>query len=132
MRAILDSGPIITLWNQEQGRLEWAKDLFRRFSGPYYVTELMLAEVAYLTGRHRDIVTALRSKRFLLEHTILEQLDDVESYLDKFPHCDLADASILALSERHRRLAILTNDRRHFVTYRRHDGSAPELELPPD
>ncbi|HEV2437654.1 MAG TPA: hypothetical protein VG077_16795 [Verrucomicrobiae bacterium] len=130
MRAILDAGPLVTLWNQEGKRLAWARNIFERFSGPYYVTEPILAEVAHLTGKDKLIVEGLRAGKFLLPQTLMDQLDDIDRCLDQFDHCDLADASLVALSEQYRRLSILTEDRRHFVTYRRADGSALPLELP--
>lgn len=131
MRAILDSGPLIALWNREKNYRAWVESLFRRFSGPYHVTEPILTEVAHLTGRDRLIVEGLRDGRFLLADGLVDQLGSIEALLEKFPHCDLADASIVALSERHRRLRVLSTDRRHLVTYRRQDGSALPVELPP-
>jgi len=61
---------------------------------------------------------------------LLDQLEDIERSLQKFRHCDLADASVIALSERYRRLSVLSLDRRHFTTYRRADGSAVPVVLP--
>jgi predicted nucleic acid-binding protein len=131
MRAILDSGPLVALWNAESELAAWVHDLFQRFSGPYYVTEPMLTEVSHLTGRDKAIIEGLRTGRFLLTEGLIEQVADIERVLDQFPHADLADASLVALSERHRRLSILSTDRRHFLTYRREDGTALQLELPP-
>jgi hypothetical protein len=51
MRAILDSGPLIALWNAEPEHLPWVEEVFKSFAGPYYVTEPVLTEVAHLTGR---------------------------------------------------------------------------------
>jgi len=130
VRAILDSGPLIALWNAEPDHLPWVEELFQRFAGPYYVTEPVLTEVALLTGRDKLIVEALKSGRFLLPEGLLDQLDDIDRSLEKFPHCDLADASVIALSERHRRLSVLSLDRRHFLTYRRADGSPVPVVLP--
>jgi hypothetical protein len=64
MRAILDSGPLIALWNAETDHLSWVEGVFKRFAGPYYVTEPVLTEVAHLTGRDRHIVEALKSGKF--------------------------------------------------------------------
>ena len=47
MRAILDSGPIIALWNAELTHLRWVEEVFRRFAGPYYVTEPVLTEIVH-------------------------------------------------------------------------------------
>lgn len=130
MRAILDSGPLIALWNRERKFLSWVENLFVKFSGPYHVTEPILTEVAHLTGRDKAIVQGLNEGRFLLTDGLMDQVEDLEWCLNKFPHCDLADASIIALSERHRRLKVLSMDRRHFVTYRRRDRSGLPLVLP--
>lgn len=131
MRAILDSGPLIALWNREKKYRSWVEAIFREFSGPYYVTEPVLTEVAHLTGRDRLIVEGLRSGRFLLTDGLMDQIDEIEIFLQRFSHCDLADASVIALSERYRRLRVLSTDRRHFATYRRRDGSALPVELSP-
>ena len=130
MRAILDSGPVIALWNSEPEHLSWVEQMFHRYTGPYYLTEPVLTEIAHLTGRAQLIVEALKSGKFLLPETLLAQLDEVERALRKFPHCDLADASVIALSERYRRVGVLTLDRRHFNTYRRADGSPLPVVLP--
>jgi hypothetical protein len=130
VRAILDSGPLITLWNEEPDHLPWVQEVFKRFAGPYYVTEPVLTEVAHLTGRDKLIVEALKSGKFLLPEGLLDQLDDIERSLQKFPHCDLADASVIALSERYRRVRVLSSDRRNFLTYRRADGSPVPVVLP--
>jgi uncharacterized protein len=130
MRAILDSGPLIALWNTEADHLPWVEEVFKRFAGPYYVTEPVLTEVAQLTGRHKLIVEALKSGRFLVPEGLLDQLDDIDRSLQRFPRCDLADASVIALSERYRRVSVLSIDRRHFTTYRRADGSPLPLVLP--
>src|SRR5581483_754258 len=130
MRAILDSGPLIALWNAEPAHLLWVEELFKRFAGPYYVTEPVLTEVAHLTGRDSLIVEALKTGKFLVPEGLLDQLEDIERSLRKFPHCDLVDASVIALSERYRRVSVLSLDRRHFTTYRRADGTRVPAVLP--
>jgi predicted nucleic acid-binding protein len=131
MRAILDSGPLIAAWNKADALHLWSEELFKTYSGPFYVTEPILTEVAHLTGRDRAIVEGLKTQRFLLVHVLLEQIRCVEWCLGKWDHCDLADATIIALSESLRRFDVLSTDRRHFSTYFRRDGSALPLVLPP-
>jgi predicted nucleic acid-binding protein len=131
MRAILDSGPLIAAWNADDEHHSWAVGLFQTYSGPFYTSEPVLTEVAHLTGRDREIVDGLRARRFLLEAGILHQIEDIEYYLGKWKHCDLADATMIALSEAKRRLDVISTDRRHFSTYRHRDGSSLPLVLPP-
>lgn len=114
----------------EPDHLAWVEEVFKRFAGPYYVTEPVLTEIAHLTGRDKLIVEALKSGKLLVPEGLLDQLDDIDRSLQKFPRCDLADASVIALSERYRRVSVVSLDRRHFLTYRRADGSKVPVVLP--
>jgi predicted nucleic acid-binding protein len=131
MRAILDSGPLIAAWNRDDAFHRWSGELFKAYSGPFYVSEPILTEVAHLTGRDMAIVEGLKTGRFLLADSLLEQIQCVEWCLQKWTHCDLADATVIGLSEKLRRFDVLSTDRRHFSTYFRPDGSALPLVLPP-
>ena len=95
MRAILDSGPLIAAWNKDDTLHLWSEKLFKTYSGPFYVTEPILTEVAHLTGRDRTIVEGLKNRRFLLVDTLLEQIPYLEWCLGKWTHCDLADAMVM-------------------------------------
>ena len=132
--AILDAGPLISLWGRvDKEKVEhraWAQELFQKFSGPFFTTEMVLSEVAHLTGRDLQIIELVRSGYLLIDASLKEDAPAIERCLMTYPYCDLADASVLAVSERRLKLKILTTDRRHFSTYRRRDKSAPELELP--
>lgn len=109
---------------------EWARQLFTRFHGPFHVSELVLAEVSHLTGRDAQIAQLIRGGHFLPAVSMWSEPATFERCLAAFPHCDLADASVITASERWPRLPVLTTDRRHFVTYRRADSSPLPLELP--
>ena len=130
MRAILDSGPLIALWRDGEEHAAWAENIFQEFSGPFYVTEAILTEVGHLTGMDKEIIAGLKTGRFIIEGTMRDDLATIERCCKKYSHCDLADASIIALSERHPKLKVITTDRRHFATYRRKDGSQLPLILP--
>jgi predicted nucleic acid-binding protein len=129
MRAILDSGPLIAAWNAKDEHHRWARRIFQKYSGPFHVTEPILTEVAHLTGRDRMIIEGVRSGRFILESGF-QNVEHIERLLEQFEHCDLADATVVGLSDRLRRLNVLSTDRRHFVTYRRSDGSALPMVFP--
>lgn len=130
MRAILDSGLLVALWRKQDEHKEWAIDLLRKFTGPFYVTELVLAEVSHMTGRERDIIAGLKNGRFILGADLVEDLETIDRCCSTYSQCDLADASIVAASERFPRLQVLTTDRKHFRTYRRGDGSPLPLVIP--
>jgi predicted nucleic acid-binding protein len=130
MRAILDSGPLVALWREGEKHAIWAEKIFQEYAGPFYVTEPILTEIAHLTAMDKQIIAGLKTGRFILDSTMLDDLSTIERCCVKYPHCDLADASVVALSERHPTLKVITTDRRHFVTYRRNDRSALPLILP--
>jgi len=120
----------VALWRPQDKHKLWAQKIFREFSGPFYVTELVLSEVSHLTGRDADILAGLKTGRFIIGADVSGDLAVLEKCCSKYPHCDLADASVIAASERRPALQVLTADRRHFVTYRRSDGSALPLAMP--
>ena len=134
MTAILDAGPLVALWGrvdrEKEAHRDWARKLFHDYQGPFYTSELVLCEVAHLTGRDEELVDLVRKGYLTMGAVLKEDLDAIERCLHAYPHCDLVDASVIAASERRPKLPILTTDRRHFTTYRRRDKSAPKLVLP--
>jgi predicted nucleic acid-binding protein len=130
MRAILDSGPLVALWRARDQNKSWAERIFQEYTGPFYVSEAVLTEVSHLTGMDGEITEGLRRGRLIIGATLAEDLEAIQRCLSAYPHCDLADASVVAASERRVSLNVLTTDRRHFSTYRRKDGSPLPIVLP--
>ena len=130
MKAILDAGPLIAAWNKDDAHHEWAKNLFTKFTGPYFTTESVLTEVAHMTGQDTLIVEGVRSGKFIVAGNIHQDASAMARALAVYPDCDLADASLIALSERRPQVHVLTTDKRHFVKYRRADRTAMPLETP--
>ncbi|MDQ6630487.1 MAG: hypothetical protein M3Y82_01875 [Verrucomicrobiota bacterium] len=134
MKAILDAGPLIALWGRmEKGEdkyQKWASDIFNRYSGPFFTSEAVLCEVGFMTGRNDDILTAIEKKHFIVATSFERDFAAMSRVLNGFIHCDLADSSVVVLSEKLPLLDVLTIDRRHFLTYRRADKSALPLVLP--
>ena len=130
MKAILDAGALIALFNKEDQNHPWAKQMFKRYAGPYFTTEPVLTEVAHMTGQDALIVEAIRTGKFKIPVSLLVDAASIERALQAYQDCDLADASIIALSEKHAAIKVLTTDVRHFVKYRRTDKSPIPLEIP--
>jgi predicted nucleic acid-binding protein len=55
----------------------------------------------------------------------------VRTLLARYNRMDLADASIVIMSELHARSQVLTVDRRDFSVYRRHDRQVIDFIAPP-
>ena len=129
MMAILDAGPLISSFKKDE-HSSWAREIFKKHLGSFYVSELILAEVAHLTERDEELAAMVKAGKFIAGAEIWEDIHAMERCIKAYPHCDLADASIIVASERRPRLNVLTTDRRHFVTYRHADGSPLPLILP--
>jgi predicted nucleic acid-binding protein len=55
----------------------------------------------------------------------------MRTLMARYPRMDLADASIVMMSELHTRCQVLTVDRRDFAVYRRHDRQVIPFVGPP-
>jgi len=55
----------------------------------------------------------------------------VRTLMARYERMDLADASIVAMSELHDRCQVLTVDRRDFTVYRRNDRQVIDFIAPP-
>ncbi|MGA3268989.1 MAG: hypothetical protein ABSE16_19495 [Verrucomicrobiota bacterium] len=66
----------------------------------------------------------------MIAGTLLQDAAAMERAMDSYPDCDLADASIIALSERRPTMPVLTCDKRHFIKYRRTDHTPLPIETP--
>jgi predicted nucleic acid-binding protein len=129
MMAILDSGPLISVWNKDEFE-PWAVEVFRRHQGPFYTTELVLCEVAHLTSRDAEIAEMVKTGKLLIGASLRDDAEAIARHLERYPHCDLADASVIVASEKRPKLPVISVDRRHFGTYRRTNGTALPVELP--
>jgi len=130
MKAILDAGPLIAAWDKSDKHHQWAKTTLKQYSGPYLTTELVLCEVAHMTGKDAAILEGVRTGRFLIGVSLKADAAAMQRVLFAYGHSDLADASIVVLSEKEPHLPVLTTDKRHFSTYRRADKTALPMVAP--
>ena len=124
MKAILDAGPLIAAWNTDDEHHAWAQSIFKEYGGPFYTTESVLTEVAHMTGQDDLVIEGVKTGRFVVAGSLHQDAAAIERLLAAYSQCDLADASLVAVSERKKAMPVLTTDRRHFATYRRADKSA--------
>jgi len=130
MKAILDAGPLIAAWDKSDAYHHWAQTTLKKYSGPYLTTELVLCEVAHMTGKDAAILEGVRTGRFLIGVSLKADAAAMQRVLFAYGHSDLADASIVVLSEKEPHLPVLTTDKRHFSTYRRADKTALPMVAP--
>jgi predicted nucleic acid-binding protein len=130
MKAILDAGPLIAAWDKSDAHHEWAKDLLKKHPGPYLTTEFVLSEVAHMTGKDAEIIEGVRTGRFIFDGSLKSDAAAIQRVLLAYDQSDIADASIVVLSEKEKNLPVLTTDKRHFPAYRRMDKSPLPLVTP--
>ena len=130
MKAILDAGPLIAAWDKSDEHHKWAKDIFKKYPGPYLTSEFVLCEVAHMTGRDAEIIEGVRTGRFIFDGSLSTDAAAIQRVLFTYDQSDIADASIVALSEKEKKLPVLTTDKRHFPTYRRADKTPLPVVTP--
>jgi uncharacterized protein len=132
MRAIADTGLIVAIWSKTPARRRWAREWFGQAELPLLTAAANLQEAGWLLNNHiypmqmvldGDLELALDTQA---EANALHRL--ISKYKDRM---DLADASIVRLSELHPRAKVLTVDRTDFKIYRRFGRETIPCDFPP-
>jgi predicted nucleic acid-binding protein len=133
--AICDTGPLVAYLNRNDPYHAWAVALMKQVRAPMLTTEPVLTEVAYfLRADHLDTDSlfellerdALRSAFHLSTHW-----PRARTLMARYERMDLADASIVVMTELHARSQVLTVDRADFSVYRRNDRQTIDFVAPP-
>ena len=135
MSAICDTGPLIAYLNRADPHHAWAVALMKQVRPPLLTCEPVLTEAAYFLREDDLTVDPLFE---LFERGVLRLAFDLSAHwprvrtlLARYQQMDLADASIVVMSELHARCQVLTVDRRDFSIYRRHDRQVMDFVAPP-
>jgi predicted nucleic acid-binding protein len=131
VRLIVDSGPLVALLNRRDALHRWAKGVLGEHTAPVWTCEPVLAEVAYLSGRPRDVVAMVSEGAVRIGLTVQAEAASLERLLQKYAgHMDLADACVVRLSELYRDCLVATTDRQDFRVYRRNGREIIPLVVP--
>lgn len=135
MSAICDTGPLVAYLNRRDPYHGWSVALMKQVRPPLLTSEPVLTEVAYFLredGLPVDPVFELLARDVLrLAFDLSAHWPRVRTLLARYNRMDLADASIVIMSEIHARSQVLTVDRRDFTVYRRHDRQVIDFIAPP-
>ena len=132
MQAIADTGFIVAIWSKTPARRQWAREWLAKFTLPLLTSTANLQEAGWLLNNHAypiqmvldgDLEVALDTQQ---EANALHGL--ISKYADRM---DLADASIVRLSELHPRAKVLTVDKTDFKIYRRFGRENIPCDFPP-
>ena len=134
MITICDTGPLLAYLNRNDPHHAWAVALMKQVRPPMLVSEPVLTELVYFL-REDDIAVdplfqLLEREAIRLDFDISAHWPRVRTLMSRYRQMDLADASIVVMSELHRRSQVLTIDRRDFSLYRRNDRQVIDFVAP--
>ena len=135
MITICDTGPLVAYLNRHDPYHAWAVALMRQVRAPMLTTEPVLTEVAnFLRADQVDVdplFQLLERDALRLDLQIASHWPRLRALMARYEQMDVADASIVAISERHPRSQVLTVDRTDFSIYRRNDRQVIKFIAPP-
>lgn len=135
MITLCDTGPLVAYLNRHDPYHGWAVAVMKQVHPPMLTSEAVLTEAAYFLREDEGDVDPLFQ---LLERGALKCEFDLSSHwprlrtlMRRYGRMDLADASIVVMSELHAHSQVLTIDRTDFSTYRRNDRQIIDFVAPP-
>jgi len=106
----------------------------KQLAAPLLVCEPVLTEVAYFLredGLTVDpLFQLLERKALRLEFDLSSHWPRVRTLMTRYRQMDLADASIVVMTELHARCQVLTIDHKDFSVYRRNDRQVIDFVSP--
>ena len=125
MITICDTGPLVAYLNRRDPHHAWAVTLMKQVSPPMLTCEAVLTEAAYFLrddGVDVDPLFELVERGALrIDFDLSTHWPRVRTLMARYDRMDLADASIVVMTELHSRCQVLTVDRKDFSAYRRND-----------
>ena len=135
MIAICDTGPLVAYLNRNDPYHSWAVELMKQVRSPMLTTEPVLTEVAYFLRADQvdldPLFQLLERNVVRVDLQIAAHWPRFRTLMARYNQMDLADASIVVLSERQVRCQVLTVDRKDFSVYRRNDRQVIDFVAPP-
>ena len=122
--VIIDTGPIVSLFDESEPHHKTCKDTFKKIRGPALTTWSVLTESFYLLGDwqrgQRELWEFIVSGGLMVYEIQVSDYNRLRSLMDKYSDrpMDLADATLVLISEIHKIKTVFTLDRKDFLLYR--------------
>jgi predicted nucleic acid-binding protein len=133
--TICDTGPLVAYLNRNDPYHTWATSVMKQVPAPMLTCEAVLTEAAYFLRDDRVDVDPLfklvERQLVMLDFDLSSHWPRVRALMKRWDHMDLADASIVVMSELHAKAQVLTIDRKDFSIYRRNDRQVIDFIAPP-
>ena len=135
-KIIVDAGPLVALFTTDDENHGWALEIFGALPPPLYTTEPAITEAAYFLNSAgvpaRRLLGRVENGALKIPFQLDEQAGAVAALMDKYgERMDLADATLVRLSELFADCQVLTTDYKDFSIYRRHGRQSIPLLTPP-
>jgi len=134
MITICDTGPLLAYLNRNDPHHTWAVALMKDVRPPMLVCEPVLTEIVYFLredGLAVDpLFQLLERDAVRLDFDLSSHWPRIRTLMSRYRQMDLADASIVVMTELHARSQVLTIDRRDFSVYRRNDRQVIDFVSP--
>lgn len=134
MITICDTGPLVAYLNRSDPYHGWAVALMKQVRPPLLTSEPVLTEAVYFLREDRlavdPLFQLLEREALRLDFDVAAHWPRLRTLMARYRQMDLADASIVVMSEVHRRCQVLTVDRTDFSIYRRNDRQVIDFVAP--
>ena len=134
MITICDTGPLVAYLNRNDPYHAWAVALMKQVRPPMLTCEPVLTEAVYFLREDDSDVDPLfqllEREALRLDFSVSTHWSRIRTLMARYRQMDLADASIVVMSELHRRCQVLTVDRTDFSVYRRNDRQVIDFVAP--
>lgn len=136
-KIIVDAGPLAALFRTGDQHHAWALEIFGSLPEPFYTTEPAITEAAYFLVAARmpvrPLLDRIKDGVLRIPFQLTAEVGAISALIDKYgTRMDLADATLVRLSELLDDCQVLTIDRQDFSVYRRHGRQVIPLLTPPD
>jgi predicted nucleic acid-binding protein len=133
--TICDTGPLVAYLNRNDPYHSWALAVMKQVRPPAMTCEAVLTEAVYFLredGVDVDPLFKLIERGAVhLDFDLSAHWPRVRALMRRWERMDLADASVVVMSELHAKSQVLTVDRKDFGIYRRNDRQIIDFIAPP-
>ena len=134
MITVCDTGPVVAYLNRNDPYHEWAVAVMKQLRPPLLTCEPVLTETAYFLredGLDVDpLFRMLERDALRVDFEMSKHWPRMRTLMNRYARMDLADASIVVMTELHGRCQVLTVDAQDFGTYRRNDRQVIDFLAP--
>lgn len=135
-KIIVDTGPIVAFFCQNDHYSEWTQEQFRRLKPPFYTCEAVITEATFLLSRvssaaPSEFFKLLAHELIIVDFSLKEEINAISTLMAKYHKVpmSLADACLVRMSEQHSNSLLLTLDS-DFTIYRKHGRQTLDLCIP--